>query len=1172
MERLKVGSYSTTLFVLSFLILIFARGADAQYISNTIDPITMSACNTPVYEQVEVTVFNDGLYTLSVCDNSDHLAGETIAMDNSRLVHINTGTYANWAWQHADYTLLGGHSGKMYTIYDNNTGKGWGHVTGYIHGALRIDGSSRTLYVTSINGVEATGRICLNYDSENHGTPTTTTNTQLKIASGGQWTGTSSGLYNQSFTHYPLAIILTDTTTFGPDNGFGLPTYTTTQGNGNGWSYFSSIGSTIYRYITYDGPLMGIGVRTWSWPSPPAKCQQPPDGPSPVGVQDMEQVQSPDFSDCCITDCVDPPDDMVGWWSFDEASGVITEDVAGLTRNTGTLTNGASFTTIGKVDNALTLDGTNDYVIVPDNDDIDLGTCDFSIDAWIKTDNSTKDPQIILDKRGAAPLGYELLLYNGQLTLEMADGLEWPYGNYDKWSNFWNTESADLRDGIWHHVAVTVDRDKYYGGKLYVDGKEIHTFRPFSRLHSLDNDADLWIGRHHPNDAASYENYFDGEIDEVEIFKRALSLAEVQAIYNAGSNGKCKNTEPLNIVNFSASPATIIPGLPTTLSWEVTGADSVTIDNIVNPIQQLGVEITKGSRFLYPTTTTTYTLKATQGASTVTQTATVTVASPPDFFSTLDLDFTQCQPCTEETVTIEIDQGMSETLSASATPASFNGTLTYNNIHRVKIQSGTYAGWWYSRQDYTLVTSNSTYNGKLYVITDNSGTISLQRGSWRGDIHGAFRGTGDSLKLYITSIAGVPTSGTLDLSTSSAETAPLSSFSIATTTLNMCTDHILSGTSSGHYNGSYSRFPKVIRIPAVCSDPGFALGSYDSDQGSSNVWGYLAECQNPLRIRYTTSDAPLFGVGVRQANHEEACLGRDLIATIEQVQEGYPGGLDCNADSDSDGTLDCTDNCPNDSTQTEPGANGCFAETPTVLPQVNVTAEPDKDVSITFPEVTSTGDVSVTPTSNPSQPTTFRIVGGSTFDIDFSGSFSQPATVCVSYDEADAHNENNIKLYHWEDPSWQDITISLDTDANVVCGETTTFSPFAVGEPDADGDGLPDADEIIAGTNPNNPDSDGDGITDGWEVYYGLDPLFDDASGDIDGDGVSNIDEINIHSTDPTSSDTDGDGISDGDEITNGTDPNSPPPTKVPIHHGLWLIPSMLMGMYLLRRRKAIPA
>ena len=116
------------------------------------------------------------------------------------------------------------------------------------------------------------------------------------------------------------------------------------------------------------------------------------------------------------------------------------------------------------------------------------------------------------------------------------------------------------------------------------------------------------------------------------------------------------------------------------------------------------------------------------------------------------------------------------------------------------------------------------------------------------------------------------------------------------------------------------------------------------------------------------------------------------------------------------------------------------------------------------------------------------------------------------------------------------------------CAETTSISPFVVGLPDADSDGLSDADEATAGTDPNNPDSDNDGMTDGWEVFYGLDPFVDDASGDVDDDGVTNL-----------------------AEFTGGSNPTvneSATSTKVPVHNGLWLIPSMLTGLYLLRRRK----
>ncbi|MDH5353121.1 MAG: FG-GAP-like repeat-containing protein [Gammaproteobacteria bacterium] len=64
------------------------------------------------------------------------------------------------------------------------------------------------------------------------------------------------------------------------------------------------------------------------------------------------------------------------------------------------------------------------------------------------------------------------------------------------------------------------------------------------------------------------------------------------------------------------------------------------------------------------------------------------------------------------------------------------------------------------------------------------------------------------------------------------------------------------------------------------------------------------------------------------------------------------------------------------------------------------------------------------------------------------------------------------------------------------------------GNLDSDNDGLINADEFDAGTDPHNADSDFDGMPDGWEVANGLDPNSDDASLDLDADGASNLNEF----------------------------------------------------------------
>jgi len=75
---------------------------------------------------------------------------------------------------------------------------------------------------------------------------------------------------------------------------------------------------------------------------------------------------------------VSPPPGMVGWWTFDETSGPTANDIAGATNNLGTWMNGPTPVT-GKVAGALSFDGVNDFVEVPDDPELNFGTGDFSM-------------------------------------------------------------------------------------------------------------------------------------------------------------------------------------------------------------------------------------------------------------------------------------------------------------------------------------------------------------------------------------------------------------------------------------------------------------------------------------------------------------------------------------------------------------------------------------------------------------------------------------------------------------------------------------------------------------------------------------------------------------------------------------------------------------------------
>ena len=219
---------------------------------------------------------------------------------------------------------------------------------------------------------------------------------------------------------------------------------------------------------------------------------------------------------------------MTAWYPLDEPVGPIAADI--IAGNNG-LHVGGPAPIAGKVAGALSFDGVNDFVKVPNNAALNFGTGNFSIDTWIRTPQS-QGLAVFIDKRSYAPIGYVMFLFNGRLYFQMADS--------SGFSNYGNASSVNVADGNWHLVAVTVQRTGTPVGRLYVDGVVVHTFTP--RPGNVTNLAGLWLGRHHPNASLPSTLWFRGALDEVEFFRRALTAAEVNSLWSVGSAGKCKPT------------------------------------------------------------------------------------------------------------------------------------------------------------------------------------------------------------------------------------------------------------------------------------------------------------------------------------------------------------------------------------------------------------------------------------------------------------------------------------------------------------------------------------------------------------------------------------------------------------------------------------------------------
>jgi hypothetical protein len=247
--------------------------------------------------------------------------------------------------------------------------------------------------------------------------------------------------------------------------------------------------------------------------------------------------------------CVTAPAGLVDWWTFDETAGSVAGDIAQYP-NQLTLSNGPT-PSPGKVAGALCFDGQNDFASAPDHPEINfLGDCrndvaePITIDTWVKTTGSGL--QIILDKREKQGLiflkGYSLFIQNGSLGFQMATGAGLLVCNlsHSACSNYLSPSSVHLNDGQWHFIAVTVSRCRGAVGKMYVDGNLVLTFTP--RVGDISNHVPLLIGKRYPLPTVSY---FAGCLDELEIFERVLSKTELDAIYHAGSSGKCKPSEPI---------------------------------------------------------------------------------------------------------------------------------------------------------------------------------------------------------------------------------------------------------------------------------------------------------------------------------------------------------------------------------------------------------------------------------------------------------------------------------------------------------------------------------------------------------------------------------------------------------------------------------------------------
>ena len=222
--------------------------------------------------------------------------------------------------------------------------------------------------------------------------------------------------------------------------------------------------------------------------------------------------------------CDPPPSGLVSWWPG-EHSGL---DIAGT--NNGTLIGGVTFTP-GEVGQAFNLNGSSAYIHCPASSSLDVGTGPgFTVEAWInpQTLNTVSIVEWNPDNGG---FGVHFLINQGSGGTLFANIV-------DSDGNYHFIQSAGGLFGLNSILHVALTYDKASGiAQLLLNGNSAQTASMGTFTPQTSYDFYLGFGTP-PTPGGPY--YFNGLLDEVSLYNRALSMTEIQTIYAVGSAGKCK--------------------------------------------------------------------------------------------------------------------------------------------------------------------------------------------------------------------------------------------------------------------------------------------------------------------------------------------------------------------------------------------------------------------------------------------------------------------------------------------------------------------------------------------------------------------------------------------------------------------------------------------------------
>lgn len=212
-----------------------------------------------------------------------------------------------------------------------------------------------------------------------------------------------------------------------------------------------------------------------------------------------------------------PSQGIVGWWKFEESAGPIADSSSN--GNPGTLVGTTTLSQAGKVGNAILFNGSTSYATVGTVAAL-KPTSTFSILAWVKPSNILQDDSYIGGAGSTGNYGYLLRAQSdGKVRFHVGNGSAAGVA----------ISTSLLSNGVWYLVAGTYDGSNV---RIYVNGVNEHSPALASQIvySGLTNNGAFRIAQ---GDDILPGRSWQGTIDEVTVYNRVLSAAEIVAVYNA---------------------------------------------------------------------------------------------------------------------------------------------------------------------------------------------------------------------------------------------------------------------------------------------------------------------------------------------------------------------------------------------------------------------------------------------------------------------------------------------------------------------------------------------------------------------------------------------------------------------------------------------------------------